>query len=125
MPRRLGALGDGADAGADAGRFAGFVGLSPVPDEMPFAPAVEVGWRLARWAWGRGYATEAGVASLAYGFDALGVGEIVSFTAIPNEPSIAVMERIGMTRDPTGDFEHPLIAQGDPLRPHVLYRIAG
>lgn len=110
--------------GEDAGRFAGFVGLNPVPDEMPFAPAVEVGWRLARWAWGRGYATEAGLASLAYAFDELGVNEVVSFTATENERSMAVMERLGMKRDLTGDFEHPLIAEGHRLRPHVLYRVA-
>ncbi len=110
--------------GPDAGRFAGFVGLSPVPPEMPFAPAVEVGWRLPAWAWGRGYASEGGRASLGYAFDELDVDEVVSFTAIPNEPSMAVMERIGMTRDPAGDFEHPLIAEGSHLREHVLYRVA-
>lgn len=110
--------------GADAGRFAGFIGLSPVPDEMPFAPAIEVGWRLARWAWGRGYATEGGRAALAYAFDRLGVDEVVSFTAVVNPRSIAVMERLGMTRDPAADFEHPLIVPGHRLRPHVLYRTA-
>ena len=112
-------------AGEEAGRFAGFVGLSQVPPQMPFAPAIEVGWRLARWSWGRGYATEAGRASLAYAFEGLGVGEVVSFTAVDNERSVAVMKRLGMTRDPAGDFEHPLIEPGHPLRPHVLYRITG
>lgn len=111
-------------AGPDAGRLAGFVGLSPVPAQMPFAPAVEVGWRLARWSWGRGYATEGGAASLAYAFGELDVDEVVSFTAVANERSITVMERLGMRRDRTGDFEHPLIAPGHSLRPHVLYRLA-
>ena len=108
--------------GEDAGRFAGFVGLNPVPEEMPFAPTIEVGWRLALWAWGRGYATEGGLASLAYAFGEIGAEEVVSFTAIENERSIAVMERLGMTRDDDGAFEHPLIEEGHRLRPHALYR---
>ncbi len=104
------------------GRFAGYTGLS-VPGFDPFASAVEIGWRLARWAWGHGYATEAATAALAVGFDELGLDEIVSFTAVPNERSQAVMRRIGMTRDPDGDFDHPRVPPG-PLRRHVLYRIA-
>lgn len=110
--------------GVDEGRFAGFVGLNPVPAQMPFAPAVEVGWRLAPWAWGRGYATEAGRASLGFGFRELGLDEIVSFTVVANERSRAVMERLGMTRDPSEDFDNPLVEAGHDLRPHVLYRRA-
>jgi len=105
------------------GRFAGFTGLSAPGFAAPFGPAVEVGWRLARWAWGHGYATEAATAALDVGFDDLGLDEIVSFTAVPNQRSQAVMRRIGMTRDPDGDFDHPRVPAG-PLRRHVLYRIA-
>jgi RimJ/RimL family protein N-acetyltransferase len=103
--------------------FAGFVGLS-VPDfEAPFTPCVEIGWRLARELWGRGYASEAARACLRFGFRELGLAEVVSFTASGNAASRRVMERIGMRRDPAGDFEHPKLAPGHPLRSHVLYRL--
>ena len=99
--------------------FIGFVGLS-VPR---FMDAVEVGWRLAQRGWHQGYATEAARAAVAFGFDELGLDEIVSFTAVPNDRSRRVMERLGMTRDPADDFDHPALAPGDPLRRHVLYRL--
>jgi len=102
--------------------FAGFVGLARPGFEAHFTPAVEVGWRLARAHWGKGYATEAGRAALAFGFAELGLEEIVSFTSRANEPSWRVMERLGMSRDPADDFEHPRLPEGHPLRPHVLYR---
>jgi ribosomal-protein-alanine N-acetyltransferase len=86
-------------------------------------PCVEIGWRLARAYWGQGYATEGARASLRYGFETLGVTEIVAFTAVGNAPSRRVMDRIGMTRDPDGDFDHPLVPIGHPHRRHVLYRI--
>jgi ribosomal-protein-alanine N-acetyltransferase len=105
--------------------FVGFVGLSPFaasdPSPLPFAPGVEVGWRLAHGAWGNGYAPEAAAACLELGFDA-GLEEIVSFTSVLNERSQSVMRRIGMHRDPADDFDHPRLAESDPLRPHVLYR---
>jgi RimJ/RimL family protein N-acetyltransferase len=88
-----------------------------------FTPAAEIGWRLARGQWGKGYATEGARAALAFGFDKLGLDEIVSFTAVINLRSQRVMERIGMTHDPADDFDHPRVAPGDPLRPHVLYRL--
>lgn len=110
------------EAPGDA-EFVGFVGLGRPSFEAHFTPAVEVGWRLAREHWGKGYASEAARAAVAYGFDELGLGEIVSFTSRLNVPSIRVMERIGMTRDPTDDFDHPRVPEGDPLRPHVLYRL--
>jgi RimJ/RimL family protein N-acetyltransferase len=106
------------------GRFIGYVGLSPVEIPVPFIPAVEVAWRLAASSWGHGYASEAARAWLDHGFSAMGLEEIVAFTTRTNLRSIAVMERIGMTRDQAGDFDHPRLAPGDPLRPHVLYRIA-
>jgi RimJ/RimL family protein N-acetyltransferase len=105
----------------DAHELAGFVGLSVPSFEAHFTPAVEIGWRLAREHWGRGYATEAACAVLAFGFDELGLDEIVSFTAEINARSRRVMERIGMTHDAAGDFDHPRVAAG-PLRRHVLYR---
>jgi 3-dehydroquinate dehydratase/shikimate dehydrogenase len=102
--------------------FIGFVGLNPA-DAILGYPVVEVGWRLAAEHWGRGYAPEAASASLAHGFGALGLDEIVSFTTVANAKSRRVMEKIGMTRDGAGDFDHPRIAAGSPIRPHVLYRI--
>jgi len=89
-----------------------------------FTPAVEIGWRLARSAKGQGYATEAAKASLAFGFEQAGIGEIVSFTSTANSRSQAVLRRLGMTRNPADDFDHPDLAQGHPLRRNVLYRIA-
>jgi RimJ/RimL family protein N-acetyltransferase len=103
--------------------FIGFVGLATPSFEAPFMPCVEIGWRLKRAAWGHGYATEAAHAALAHGFTTLGLEEIVSFTAIPNEPSQAVMRRIGMHTDPAEDFDHPNVPEGHPLRRHVLYRL--
>jgi ribosomal-protein-alanine N-acetyltransferase len=92
--------------------------------EAAFTPCVEVGWRLARPAWSQGYATEGARAALRFGFDVAGLDEIVSFTTVENARSRAVMARLGMTRDPADDFEHPRLPVGDPLRPHVLYRLA-
>jgi ribosomal-protein-alanine N-acetyltransferase len=106
----------------ETGEFVGFAGLNRVGFEARFAPAVEVGWRLARKAWGKGYATEAGRAALAFGFEQAGLTEIVSFTTAANPRSRAVMERLGMTRDPADDFEHPSLPPGHPQRPHVLCR---
>jgi len=109
--------------------FIGSVGLAEVGGlggdhvRLPFAPAVEVGWRLAAAHWGRGYASEAARASLEFGFVERGIGEIVSFTAVINVRSQATMARIGMTRDIHGDFLHPGLDEGNALRPHVLYRI--
>jgi RimJ/RimL family protein N-acetyltransferase len=106
------------------GEFVGFTGLQTPSFQAHFTPAVEVGWRLARSAWGQGYATEAGLAALAFGFQEVGLGEIVAFTSTPNLRSRSVMERIGMTHDPTDDFDHPRLPRGDRLRRHLLYRIA-
>ena len=103
--------------------FAGFIGLNPATFDAPFTPAVEVGWRMARDHWGSGYATEGATAALSFGFDALALEEIVSFTTHGNARSRRVMERLGMRRDPADDFDNPNIPDGDPLRPHVLYRL--
>ena len=103
--------------------FLGFVGLAAPSFEAAFTPCVEVGWRLAPFAWGHGYATEAARAALRFGFEDLGLAEIVSFTVPANVRSRAVMERLGMTRDPADDFLHPNLPEGHPLRRHVLYRL--
>jgi RimJ/RimL family protein N-acetyltransferase len=108
----------------DSGAFVGYVGLWPATFEAPFTPAVEVGWRLAAEHWGHGFATEGARAALDHGFDVVGLEEIVSFTAVGNVRSWRVMERLGMVRDPGGDFEHPLVPQDHPVRPHVLYRLS-
>jgi ribosomal-protein-alanine N-acetyltransferase len=105
------------------GELVGAVGLLPVGDEMPFGPTVEIGWRLRRDRWGRGYATEAARAALGWGFSKGGLTEIVAFTAAINIRSRAVMERLGMHRDPAEDFIHPRVAPGDRLASHVLYRV--
>ena len=102
--------------------FAGFIGLSRPRFEAHFTPCTEVGWRLDPEFWGHGYATEGAMAALRFGFDTLGLDEIVSFTTASNMPSRRVMERIGMTHDPRDDFDHPSLAVGHKLRRHVLYR---
>jgi len=105
------------------GEFAGFTGLALTRFEAPFTAAVEIGWRLAVEAWGHGYATEAALAALAYGFGDAGLEEIVAFTATTNARSQAVMRRIGMSHDGRDDFDHPSLPTGHRLRRHVLYRI--
>ncbi|HLG90458.1 MAG TPA: GNAT family N-acetyltransferase [Alphaproteobacteria bacterium] len=102
--------------------FAGFIGLMNVGFEAHFTPAVEIGWRLGRRYWGCGYATEGARAALDFGFGAIGLNEIVSMTPPANRRSWAVMERIGMTRDPADDFDVPDVPDG-PLKRHLLYRI--
>lgn len=106
----------------DGPAFIGYVGLWSATFDAPFTPAVEVGWRLASDAWGHGYATEAAIAAVDDGLARAGLDEILSFTAATNAPSRAVMERIGLVRDPAGDFEHPTLPPGHRLRHHVLYR---
>jgi ribosomal-protein-alanine N-acetyltransferase len=106
-----------------SGEFVGFTGLAVPEFEAHFTPAVEVGWRLARSAWGNGYATEAGRAALSFGFEEIGLPGVVSFTTPANRRSRAVMERLGMSHDPGDDFEHPGLPPGHPRRPHVLYRL--
>lgn len=109
----------------ESGDFIGFVGISVPRFEAHFTPCVEVGWRLARAHWGRGYAAEAARAAVSFGFQRAGLDEIVSFTAVINTRSLAVMRRIGMSRNPAEDFDHPALPQDHRLRRHALYRIAG
>jgi RimJ/RimL family protein N-acetyltransferase len=104
------------------GVFLGQAGIGRFHYPVPGNPEVEIGWILAEHAWGQGYAPEAARACLDYGFAVLNLPEIVAFTYRGNLPSQRVMQKIGMTRDPAGDFDHPRIPEGHPLRPHVLYR---
>ncbi|MEQ8265948.1 MAG: GNAT family N-acetyltransferase [Parvibaculum sp.] len=103
--------------------FIGFAGLIHVSFDAHFAPAVEIGWRLARDYWGKGYATEAARAACAHGFGPLALEEIVALTVPANTRSQAVMQRLGMTRDPADDFDHPRVPDGHPLKRHILYRL--
>ena len=91
--------------------------------QVPFAPCIEVAWRLAPQHWGQGYATEAALASLSFAFGVLHLEEVLAWTTPANRPSRRVMEKLGMTRDPSEDFDHPGLPEGHPLRRHVLYRI--
>jgi RimJ/RimL family protein N-acetyltransferase len=104
--------------------FIGCVGLLQVGYEAHFAPAVEVGWRLARASWGQGFAPEAAAAALAFGFDVMGLGEIVANTVPANTNSQRVMIKLRMGRDPGDDFDHPTVPPGHMLRRQVLYRIS-
>jgi len=108
-----------------AGRtpFIGFLGLSIPSFTAHFTPCVEVGWRLACDHWGHGYATEAARAAVRFGFEGLGLSEIVSFTVPNNVRSRRVMEKLGMRHSPVDDFDHPTLPPGSSLRRHVLYRL--
>lgn len=115
--------GKAAEPGEKNYVWAGFAGLLRVRPDMPFAPAVEIGWRLLPAFWGRGYAAEAARACLDFGFRTLGLEEIVAFTVPGNRRSWRLMERLGMSRDPDGGFDHPALPDGHPLCRHVLYRL--
>lgn len=106
----------------DGPEFIGFIGLAVPRFEASFNPCVEVGWRLARSAWGHGYAPEGAAEALRFGFAEAGLSEILSFTSVINTKSRRVMEKIGMTHDPADDFDHPSVPIDSPLRRHVLYR---
>ena len=105
-------------------QFIGFVGISIPAFDAPFMPAVEIGWRLDPAFWNRGLATEGARAVLRYAFDVLQLKEVVSFTVPDNLASRRVMEKLGMTRDPADDFDHPRLPAGHRLRRHVLYRLS-
>ncbi len=102
--------------------FIGAVGLTRIAYQAHFTPAVEIAWRLARAYWDKGYASEAARAALEYGFGELALAEIVAVTTPANLRSRRVMERLGMTRSPQDDFDHPNVPEG-PLKRHVLYRL--
>jgi RimJ/RimL family protein N-acetyltransferase len=104
----------------ETNQFIGFVGLNIPTYDLPFAPCVEIGWRLAVSFWGKGLATEAAKGALQVGFDRIGLTEIVSFATIKNVRSRAVMERIGMQETET-IFQHPLVPVDSHLGKHCLY----
>ncbi len=103
--------------------FAGFVGLTHSLFAAHFTPCVDLGWRLAREHWGKGYAREAARAVIQLAFERLALDQVVAFTAAENARSRRVMDALGMTRDERGDFDHPYVPAGHPLRRHVLYRL--
>jgi RimJ/RimL family protein N-acetyltransferase len=105
-----------------AGKFAGFTGLNVTKFDTPIGPHVEIGWRLATWAWGKGYATEAAQAALRVGFEDNDLPEIFSFTSKTNLPSEAVMRRLGMQRRLDLDFDHPN-TPGWWGQPHIVYQL--
>ena len=104
-------------------QFIGYVGISKVIFDAEFTPAMEIAWRLGFDFWGKGLATEAAKASLDFGFSELELEEILFFTTPENARSIAVMKRLGFTRDVDGDFDHPRVPVGHRLRPHILHRL--
>lgn len=104
------------------GEFAGMVGLNIPRWHLPFSPCTEVLWRLRRKFWGRGIAYAAASDAVAFGFSVVGLRELVAFTTPPNLRSIRLIERLGFSRDPSGDFDHPAVPEGHLLRRHVLYR---
>jgi RimJ/RimL family protein N-acetyltransferase len=103
--------------------FIGFIGLAIPSFQARFTPCVEVGWRLSAIHWGQGLATEGAREVLRYAFGVLGLHDLVSFTVPANVRSRRVMEKLGMTHDPSHDFDHPSLPEGHPLRRHLLYRL--
>ncbi|WP_448700012.1 GNAT family N-acetyltransferase [Mucilaginibacter sp. AW1-3] len=104
----------------DDGRFIGFTGFNPTRFDSHFTPCIEIGWRYSFADWGQGFATEAATACLKYNSDVLKLGTIYSFTAVLNQRSQRVMQKIGMQYE--GVFDHPQLTEGHPLRSHALYR---
>jgi RimJ/RimL family protein N-acetyltransferase len=103
--------------------FIGMVGLVRVTYAAHFTPAVEIGWRIDPAYWGKGYATEAAALALDDGFGRPGLQEIVALTVPANTRSRQIMDRLGMTRAETDDFDHPFVPDGHRLKRHVLYRL--
>lgn len=106
----------------DTGEFIGFTGLANPTWQAAFTPCTEIGWRLDKNHWGKGFAPEAAKSVLNFAFKDLKLKEVLSFTSLHNLPSISVMEKIGMRRDLDGGFEHPNVEDGHKLKTHVLYR---
>lgn len=104
--------------------FIGYIGLNYWNLEMPFAPCIDVGWRVSSHYWGQGYATEGAKAAIRYGFEHFSFAEIVSMATANNLRSHRVMQRLGMITDPLEDFHHPKLPQDHPLSKRVLYRLS-
>lgn len=107
----------------ESGEFIGFVGINHVEIDVPFKPAVEIAWRLDYEYWGQGYATEAAQAVLRHAFSELGLKEVVAYTVFDNNRAIHIIEKLGMKRDPKGDFSYPKLPDDHPMSRHVLYRL--
>lgn len=107
----------------DDGAFLGFCGLKICTDPCPVEGDVEIGWRLRRDAWGQGYAREAAEASIEWGWANLDAPRIMAMTVAANRNSWGLMERLGMTRRPDLDFDHPRLAADSPLRRHIVYML--
>ncbi|BCE02274.1 GNAT family N-acetyltransferase [Marinicellulosiphila megalodicopiae] len=103
-------------------QFIGFVGLHEPIFDLPVTPCVEIGWRLAKNAWGKGFATEAAKACLEFAFNELNLQNVYSFTSVGNKASISVMQKIGMT-NMNANFDHPIIPKGHKLSEHVIYKL--
>ncbi|MDE9445186.1 GNAT family N-acetyltransferase [Xenorhabdus bovienii] len=104
------------------GEFIGMIGLNIPSEELPCYPCVEIGWRLDKPFWGKGYACEAARRIFDFAFTEAGLDEVVAFTSVLNYRSESVMKKLGMIRDEK-TFLHPLVPEGHRLREHVLYRI--
>ena len=123
LQRGIEERGWGLWAVAIGGEFAGLTGLAEPSFEAHFTPCIEIGWRFQRRFWGQGYALEAAQVALRFAFANLNLPEVLSFTARVNERSQRLMQRLGMTRSPKDDFQHPKVPVGHALRDHILYRI--
>jgi len=106
----------------DENEFIGFVGLHKPTYDLPVTPCVEIGWRLGKKHWGKGYASEAAQEALRFAFEGLHLKEIYSFTSVINNQSWAVMERVGMKNE-ENNFEHPIVEKNSVLSEHVLYKM--
>lgn len=104
-------------------RCIGFIGLNLLAEGLPFAPCVDIGWRLDKSVWGLGLATEGARAALQYGFETLDLAQIVSMTAVLNTASERVMQKIGMHKQ-SETFKHPKLPKGHRLEEHVLYTLS-
>jgi RimJ/RimL family protein N-acetyltransferase len=121
---RRGGLGVWACELRGSGEWLGCLALSDWCFPERQVHGTEIGWKIAHAHWGRGYAPEGARRLLRYAFGELGLGEIIALTAERNDRSRRVMEKLGMARDPGGDFDHPKVPEGHPARRHVLYRLA-
>lgn len=102
-----------------SGLFMGYIGFHWAKMDLEFCPCIEIGWRINKNFWNKGFATEGAMACLDFGFNRLGFGRVFSFTAALNIPSERVMQKIGMRLE--RHFEHPGVPENHQLRPHVLY----
>ena len=101
----------------------GGVGFSWTDTEIPRGRQIEIGWIFARPYWGQGLAFEAATACLAWAPGRIPTQQVIGYTSAVNTPSRRLMEKLGMRHDPADDFDDVTVPEGNPLRPHVLYRV--